>query len=99
MQRKLLNKMPSLEDIYIKLTSVVQEITDIDNSHITWETNIITDLAIDSLDFLDIIFAIDKAYNIHLPVEQWLQETTSDEERFTVINICKEIKKFIDNAK
>ena len=31
-------------------------------------------ISIDSLDFLDIAFAIDKAFGIKLPLEQWTQE-------------------------
>ena len=32
------------------------------------------DLGIDSLDFLDVAFAIDKAFGIKMPLEQWTQE-------------------------
>jgi len=38
------------------------------------DSHAINDLGIDSLDFLDIAFAIDKAFGIKLPLEQWTQE-------------------------
>ena len=37
----------------------------------------INDLGIDSLDFLDIVFAIDKAFGIKVPVESWTQEVNA----------------------
>ncbi len=40
----------------------------------TRESHAINDLGIDSLDFLDIAFAIDKAFGIKMPLEQWTQE-------------------------
>jgi len=91
--------MPTIDSIYKKLITVIEEVSDIDSSKITLETNVISDLAIDSLDFLDIVFAIDKEYNIHLPVELWLQEINNtnleNKDPFTIINICKEIEKLI----
>lgn len=86
--------MHNIDDIYHNLITVINEITDIEKSKINWQTNLMTDLSIDSLDFLDITFALDKKYNIHLPVEVWLQDN-GNEELFTVINICKEIEKLI----
>ena len=41
---------------------------------ITPESHAINDLGIDSLDFLDVAFAIDKAFGIKMPLEQWTQE-------------------------
>ena len=58
--------MPTIDSIYKKLITVIEEVSDIDSSKITLETNVISDLAIDSLDFLDIVFAIDKEYNLSL---------------------------------
>ena len=42
---------------------------------ITPESHAIDDLGIDSLDFLDIAFAIDKAFGIKLPLEQWTRRS------------------------
>ena len=44
----------------------------IDIDTITPESHTIDDLALDSLDFLDIVFAIDKEFGIKL--EKWTQE-------------------------
>ena len=46
---------------------------------ITPESHAIDDLGIDFLAFLDIAFAIDKAFGIKLPLEQWTQEVNEGE--------------------
>ena len=50
---------------------------------------------LDSLAFLDIAFAIDKAFGIKLPLEQWTQEVNegkvSTEEYFVLKNLCAKI--------
>ena len=56
---------------------------------------VIDDLGIDSLDFLDIVFAIDKEFGIKIPLEQWTQEVNegkvSTEEYFVLKNLCAKI--------
>ena len=55
----------------------------------------IDDLGIDSLAFLDIAFAIDKAFGIKLPLEQWTQEVNEGkvpaEEYFVLKNLVARI--------
>ena len=56
------------------VANIIAETCDIPRDTITPESHAIDDLGIDSLDFLDIAFAIDKAFGIKLPLEQWTQE-------------------------
>ncbi len=56
------------------IANIIAETCDIPRDSITPESHAINDLGIDSLDFLDIAFAIDKAFGIKLPLEQWTQE-------------------------
>ena len=56
------------------IANIIAETCDIPRESITPESHAINDLGIDSLDFLDIAFAIDKAFGIKLPLEQWTQE-------------------------
>ncbi len=55
----------------------------------------ISDLGIDSLDLLDIGFAIDDAFGIELPLESWLRavhmRTEAAEQYFVVQAVCAEI--------
>ena len=57
-----------------KVAEIIAETCDIPRENIKPESHAINDLEIDSLDFLDIAFAIDKAFGIKLPLEQWTQE-------------------------
>ena len=56
------------------VAGIISETADIPRDQITPESHAIDDLGIDSLAFLDIAFAIDKAFGIKLPLEQWTQE-------------------------
>ena len=58
------------------IANIIAETCDIPRDSITAESHAINDLGIDSLDFLDIAFAIDKAFGIKLPLEQWTQEVS-----------------------
>jgi acyl carrier protein len=56
------------------VAGIIADTADIPRDKITPESHAIDDLGIDSLAFLDIAFAIDKAFGIKLPLEQWTQE-------------------------
>ena len=57
-----------------KVADLIAETSEVDRDKITPESHTIDDLGIDSLDFLDIAFAIDKAFGIKMPLEKWTQE-------------------------
>src|SRR5262249_33090981 len=63
------------------------------------ESHTINDLGIDSLDFLDIAFAIDKAFGIKMPLEQWTQEVNdgkaTTEQYFQLNNLCTRIDELV----
>jgi acyl carrier protein len=77
------------------VANIISETCDIPRDNIKPESNAINDLGIDSLDFLDITFAIDKAFGIKLPLEQWTQEVNegkaSTEQYFVLHNLCARI--------
>lgn len=56
-----------------KVADIIAETSEIDRETIKPESHTIDDLGIDSLDFLDIVFAIDKEFGIKIPLEQWTQ--------------------------
>ena len=56
------------------IANIIAETCDIPRDSIKPESHAINDLGIDSLDFLDIAFAIDKAFGIKMPLEQWTLE-------------------------
>ena len=82
-----------------KVAEIIAETCDIPRENIKPESHAINDLEIDSLDFLDIAFAIDKAFGIKLPLEQWTQEVNdgkvSTEEYFVLGNLCRNIDQLV----
>ena len=77
------------------VANIIAEICDIPRENIKPESHAINDLGIDSLDFLDIAFAIDKAFAIKLPLERWTQEVNegkaTTEQYFVLDNLCASI--------
>ena len=81
------------------VANIIAETCEISRDTIKPESHAINDLGIDSLDFLDIAFAIDKAFGIKLPLEQWTQEVNdgkaSTEQYFVLQNLCSRIDELI----
>ncbi len=82
-----------------KVADIISETSEIDRETITPESHTIDDLGIDSLDFLDIVFAIDKAFGIKIPLEQWTQDVNEGkaptEEYFVLKNLCGKIDELV----
>jgi acyl carrier protein len=77
-----------------KVAEIIAETCDIPRENIKPESH-----AIDSLDFLDIAFAIDKAFGIKLPLEQWTQEVNdgkaTTDQYFVLKNLSDRIDELI----
>ena len=88
--------MPSTFDT---VATIIAETCDIPKDDIKPESHAINDLGIDSLDFLDIAFAIDKAFAIKLPLERWTQEVNdgvaTTDQYFVLQNLCARIDDLI----
>jgi acyl carrier protein len=88
--------MPSTFDT---VATIISETCDIPREDIKPESHAMGDLGIDSLDFLDIAFAIDKAFGIKLPIEQWTQEVNdgkaTTEQYFVLQNLCARIDSLV----
>lgn len=78
-----------------KVADIIAETSEIDRDTIAPDSHTIDDLGIDSLDFLDIVFAIDKEFGIKVPLEKWTQEVNDGkapaEEYFVMKNLCAKI--------
>ena len=82
-----------------RVAEIIAENADIPREKITPESHVIDDLGIDSLDFLDIAFAIDKAFGIKLPLEKWTQEVNdgkaSTEQYFVLKNLAARVDELV----
>lgn len=78
-----------------RVADIIADTSEIDRDSITPESHAIDDLGIDSLDFLDIVFAIDRDFNIKVPLEQWTQDVNEGkaptDEYFVLQNLCSKI--------
>ena len=78
-----------------RIADIIAENSEVERDKILPDSHVINDLGIDSLDFLDIVFAIDKEFGIKIPLEQWTQEDNegkvSTEEYFVLKNLCAKI--------
>jgi acyl carrier protein len=74
------------------VATIIAETCGISREKITPDSHAINDLGIDSLDFLDVAFAIDKAFGIKMPPEQWTQDVNdgkaTTEQYFVLNNLC-----------
>ena len=84
---------------YDKVAEIIAETCDIPRETIKPESHATKDLEIDSLDFLDVAFAIDKAFGIKLPLEQWTQEVNdgkaTTDQYFVLKNLSDRIDELI----
>ena len=84
-----------MSSTFDKVADIIAETSEIERDTITPESHTIDDLGIDSLDFLDIVFAVDKEFGIKIPLETWTQEVNdgkaSTEEYFVMKNLCSKI--------
>lgn len=77
------------------VAGIIAETCDLERDTITPDSHAINDLGIDSLDFLDVAFAIDKGFGIKMPLEQWTQDVNegraSSDDYFVMKNLCAKI--------
>jgi acyl carrier protein len=89
----------SMTATFDTVAKVINETSDIPIDDIKPEAHAIDDLGIDSLDFLDIVFALDKKFGIKIPLEQWTQEvnkgSASVEDYFVLKNLCARIDELV----
>ena len=81
---------------YDKVADIIAETCDIPRESIKPESHATNDLEIDSLDFLDIAFAIDKAFGIKLPLDQWTQEVNDGKATTDKYFVLKNLSARID---
>ncbi len=88
-----------MSDTFDKVAEIIAETSEIPVEDITPDSHTIDDLGIDSLDFLDIVFAVDKEFGIKIPLETWTQEVNdgkaSTDEYFVMKNLCAKIDDLI----
>lgn len=59
--------MPSQEEIFDNVREVLMEALGVDDDEVTPGATLIGDLGAESIDFLDIVFRLEKAFDIKIP--------------------------------
>ena len=81
------------------IANIIAETCDIPRDSIKPESHAINDLGIDSLDFLDIAFAIDKAFGVKMPLELWTQVVNegkaTTEQYFVLKNLSDRVDELV----
>lgn len=81
------------------VAGIISATSDVPLEKITPQSHIMKDLEVDSLAFLDTAFEIDQHFNIHLPIEDWMQSVNegkvSSDEFFVVGKLCENIDKLV----
>jgi acyl carrier protein len=85
-----------MQETFKAFADIISETCNIDREKIRPESHTINDLGIDSLDFLDVTFAIDKRFGIKMPIEKWMQDINegkgSVDDYFILNNLCSRIE-------
>jgi acyl carrier protein len=89
----------AMSSAFDRIADIIAENSEVKREDISPDSHVINDLGIDSLDFLDIVFAIDKEFGIKVPVEQWTQEVNAGkapaEQYFVMKNLAARIEELV----
>src|SRR5688500_13162869 len=59
--------MPSDDELFAKVRTALVDALGVDDEEVTPEATLVGDLGAESIDFLDIVFRLEKAFNIKIP--------------------------------
>ncbi len=76
--------MPSENEIFEKVRECLVEALGVDDDEVTLEASITADLGGESIDFLDIVFRLEKAFKIKIPRGELFPEKVLTNESYVV---------------
>ena len=59
--------MPTKQEVFEKIQEALMDALGVDDDEVTPEATLVGDLGAESIDFLDIVFRLEKAFNIEIP--------------------------------
>jgi len=66
--------MPTKEEVFEKVRGALVEALGVDEDEVTPQATLVGDLGAESIDFLDILFRLQKAFNIKIPDKELLPQ-------------------------
>ncbi len=74
--------MPDKQEIFQKVQEILCEALSVDEDEVTPEARLTADLGAESIDFLDIVFRLEKAFDIKIPRGELFPDTLLQDERY-----------------
>ncbi len=65
---------PTADDVFTKVQAALVDALGVDDDEVTQEATMVGDLGAESIDFLDIVFKLEKAFGIKVPREELFPE-------------------------
>ena len=59
--------MPTKQEVFEKIQEALMDALGVDDDEVTPKATLVGDLGAESIDFLDIVFRLEKAFNIEIP--------------------------------
>jgi acyl carrier protein len=75
--------MPSHEEVFEKVRTALVDALGVDEDEVTPEATMVGDLGAESIDFLDIVFRLEKAFDIKIPRGELFPEDILNNAQFT----------------
>ena len=96
--------MPTKEEVFDKVKDSLIEALGLDDDEVTPDATMVGDLGAESIDFLDIVFRLEKAFGIEIPRKELFPEDILTNAEFvevteTGLNEIKTRMPFIDLSK
>ena len=66
--------MPTKEEIFTKVREALVDALGVEDDEVTAEATLVGDLGAESIDFLDIVFRLEKAFDIKIPRDELFPE-------------------------
>ena len=66
--------MPTQEEVFEKIQTALVDALGVDDDEVTPEATLVGDLGAESIDFLDIVFRLEKSFGIEIPRDELFPE-------------------------
>ena len=76
--------MPTQEEVFSKVQEALIDALGVDDDEVTPDATLIGDLGAESIDFLDIVFKLEKAFDIKIPREELFPEDILNNAEYVV---------------
>jgi acyl carrier protein len=77
-----MSEMPTKDEVYEKIKVALTDALGVDDEDIKPEATLVGDLGAESIDFLDIVFRLEKAFDIKIPRNELFPEDVLTDQKY-----------------